>query len=86
LLSDKLEKILREHARFVSDDADIGPDEPLSALGVDSLDMFELIVHIEDDFDIAIPPQQINPQTFATPATIWRMLCQVDPELAAGQE
>lgn len=85
MLSDKLEKILRVHARFVADGAEINPDASLASLGIDSLAMFELIVHIEDDFDLAIPPERITPETFATPSTIWDLLCQVEPALAGDE-
>jgi acyl carrier protein len=84
LLPDKFEKIFRSHARFIVSGAEINPDAPLASLGVDSLAMFELIVHVEDDFDLEIPAEKINPDTFATPSTIWSMLCQVDPTLAGS--
>ena len=78
-----LEQILRPHARFLAADADIDPDLSLASLGVDSLDIIELVVQIEDTFDVEIPPDRVTPETFSTPASIWRLLCQLDPELAA---
>ena len=85
MLQAKLEKILRTYARLIADSDEINPDTSIASLGIDSLDMFELIVCIEDDFDIAIPAERITPQTFATPATIWQLLCQIDPTLGGSQ-
>jgi acyl carrier protein len=84
-LTPELEKVLREHTRYVSADAELDPDMPLASLGVDSLDLIELIVQIEDVFDLEIPPEDVNPETFATPASIWRMLCQINPKLAESE-
>jgi len=85
LLAPSLEQILRTHARFIAAGADINPDMALASLGVDSLDMIDLIVKIEDEFDLEIPPEQVTPETFSTPASIWRLLCQINPELAESQ-
>lgn len=85
MLAQGFEKVLRAHARFIDAGADIDLDMPLASLGVDSLDIIELIVEIEDEFDLDIPAEQVTPDTFATPASIWRLLCQIDPALAECQ-
>lgn len=33
--------------------------------------MVELIVNLETEFDIEIPPELLQPEVFATPGTIW---------------
>lgn len=78
---EKLEKILREHARFISISSNIQSNMALASLGIDSLDIIELIVKIENEFDLEIPPEQVTPDTFSTPDSIWRLLCQIDPKL-----
>jgi acyl carrier protein len=80
-----LEKILRTHARFLAPDTEIDPDLSIASLGVDSLDIIELVVQLEGQFDVEIPLDQVTPETFATPGSIWRLLCQLDPELAASE-
>lgn len=77
----KLEDILHEHARFIAVDSSIQSDMTLASLGIDSLDIIELIVKIEDEFDLEIPPERVTPDTFSTPDSIWRLLCQLDPKL-----
>jgi len=84
-MAQSLEKVLRMHARFISNGADIGPDMSLASLGIDSLGMIELVVKLEGEFDLEIPPEQITPETFATPASIWKLLCQLNPKLTESQ-
>jgi acyl carrier protein len=84
-LEPSLEQILRAHARFLAAGADIDPDLPLASLGVDSLDIIELVVKLEDMFDVEIPPDRVTPETFATPASIEQLLRQLDPKLAATE-
>ena len=81
----KLEQILRAHARFLSAGIDIDPELSLASLGVDSLDIIELVVQIEGEFDMEIPPDRVTPETFSTPASIWRLLCQLDPNFAVSE-
>jgi acyl carrier protein len=84
-LAQKLEWILRAHARFIATGTAINPDMSLTSLGVDSLGILQMIVQIEDEFDLEIPPEQITPETFSTPASIWQLLCKIDPKLAESQ-
>ena len=81
----ELERVLRTHARFLGPGTDIDPDLSIASLGVDSLDIIELVVQLEGKFDVEIPPDQVTPETFATPASIWRLLCQLDPALAVSE-
>jgi acyl carrier protein len=86
LVTPTLEKILRVHARFIPADSDINPEMSLESLGVDSIGMIELILQIETEFDLEIPAEQITPETFATPASIWRLLSEINPKLDQSQQ
>jgi len=84
-LDPDLERILRTHARFLAPGTAIDPDLSIASLGVDSLDIIELVVQLEGKFDVEIPLDQVTPETFSTPASIWRLLCQLDPRLAVSE-
>ncbi|HYU56476.1 MAG TPA: phosphopantetheine-binding protein, partial [Actinomycetota bacterium] len=50
-------------AARVTDGAEAGPDEPLAALGIDSLGMAELALAVEDEFGVrlaAAPPERLR--------------------------
>lgn len=85
LLHPDFEQVLRAQARFLAAGTRIDPDLSMASLGVDSLDIIELIVILEGKFDLEIPIDQVTPETFSTPGSIWRLLCELDPELAASE-
>ena len=85
MLNADLERVLRANARFLASGTDIDPELALASLGVDSLDIIELVVQLEGKFDVELPVDQVTPETFSTPASIWRLLCQLDPELAVSE-
>ncbi len=48
----------------------ITPDAELGRLGLTSIDMVELMLGIEAEFDIAIPPSEITLQSFRSVSAI----------------
>lgn len=48
----------------------IAPDADLERLGLTSIDMVELMLGIEAEFDIAIPPAEITLQSFRSVSAI----------------
>ena len=59
------------------DPARLTPDEPLEALGIDSLGMAELLFFIEDEFNVKLPSDA------SPPATLGDAVRYVDALLAA---
>jgi len=45
---------------------DIGPEDDLREAGLTSMDMLNLVLAIEGEFDITIPESGINPANFRT--------------------
>jgi len=74
------ENLIRTHCRFLSDDTPIDGDVLLTAMGADSLQIVELIVGIEDTFDLILPQSVLTPEVFATPAAIWRAVSVLLPD------
>ena len=57
----RLQKILQDDYELNVDEQ--GTQTVLADLGVDSLDLIELLCRIEDEFRIVIPSEQIRPAT-----------------------
>ncbi len=63
------------------------PDVDFSEVGdmigegvLDSLDIVTLITEINDAFDVNIPAEEVVPENFATPATLWTLIERLDEE------
>lgn len=73
----EFDALLRQHCRFIAPDSPIDPDALLVTLGIDSLEVVEIIVAIEDQFDIMIPEEMLTPEIFATPGSIWQAISMI---------
>lgn len=58
---ERLTRIMMEHYKV--DPAQLTPDQPLDALGIDSLGMVEMLFFIEEEFGVHLPSEGV---TFAT--------------------
>lgn len=76
----KFETVIRAHCRLLPAGAEIASDRLLTDLGVDSLQVVELIVALEDAFDVTLPQRILTPEVFATPASIWTALSPIVAE------
>lgn len=56
---------------------DIQEDEPLVQAGLDSVDLVNLMLAVEAEFGILIPPKMMNPANFKTVTAIARMVRDV---------
>ena len=54
-------------------------DQPLSTVGLSSIDMVQLMLAIEADFEITIPTAEITPDTFRSIATIAALIDRLRP-------
>lgn len=70
----EFEALIRAHCTNLTGDAPIDGDALLTSLGMDSLEVVEFIVAIEDTFDLSLPPEVLTPQVFATPHSVWEAI------------
>ena len=47
-----------------------GPDDSLLDSGLDSVGMVDLLAAVEERFGLAVPPEEITPENFATPRSL----------------
>ncbi len=59
--------------------------QELTSLGLSSLKMVHLMLAIEAEFDLSIPPADINPETFHSLDSIAALVCRLTaPSLTQG--
>ena len=64
--------------------AEIGPDSRLVDAGLTSMDMVNLMLGVEAEFDFTIPQSEITPENFQSVETLRRMIVgQLEPATAA---
>jgi acyl carrier protein len=80
---DEFETLLRRHCRFLEPDAEIDPDALLTSLGVDSIEVVEMIVLLEDLFGFTFPHEALTPEVFASAGSIWRTVRPLIPDEVA---
>ena len=55
----------------------VGPDDDLSTGGLSSLDLVNLMLSVETEFDIKIPDRDMTPANFRSIARIDALLCRL---------
>lgn len=75
-LSETFTGLIRSRCRFLGDGVPLDVDAPLPTLGIDSLEIVELIVEIEDVYGIEVPQELLTPEVFACARSIWQALGQ----------
>jgi acyl carrier protein len=64
--------------------AEVQPDSRLVDVGLTSMDMVNLMLSVEAEFDFTIPQDQITPENFRSVKTLEAMIAgQLQPEAAA---
>jgi acyl carrier protein len=64
--------------------AEVHPESPLVDVGLTSMDMVNLMLGVEAEFDFTIPQGEITPENFQSVKTLERMVVgQLRPEKAA---
>lgn len=54
-----------------ADSDDLGPDDDLAALGLDSMGTVQLLIDLEENFGLELPDELITEGTFATAGSLW---------------
>ncbi|HVX78677.1 MAG TPA: phosphopantetheine-binding protein [Bradyrhizobium sp.] len=63
--------------------AEVGPQTRLVDVGLTSMDMVNLMLAVEAEFDFTIPQSEITPENFQSVATLERMIVhQLQPATA----
>jgi acyl carrier protein len=64
--------------------AEVHPEQLLVDIGLTSMDMVNLMLGVEAEFDFTIPQAEITPENFQSVKTLERMIvAQLEPEAVA---
>lgn len=66
ITEDRFQEMLRRHLKYLDHGAELDLDAELKPLGLDSMASLDLLFDIEDTFDVTLPDEYLNDQTFAT--------------------
>ena len=71
---DELLVLLRPYLKYVQPSDHVTIDEDLVSSGLDSMGSIDLLLEIEEHFNIIIPDEQLVDETFATPRALWAVI------------
>jgi acyl carrier protein len=69
--------IVRTYVKGVAADREIAPDENLVELGLTSMDMVNLLLAVEAEFDLTVPGTNLNPAHFRSIIGIERLVMEL---------
>ena len=78
----EFQDILRPHLPYANSGDLTAPDE-LTGLGLDSMGVVQLLADLEDHYDLELPDDILNEETFATVGSLWLALSTL---LASNEE
>jgi acyl carrier protein len=69
-VTDRIAGLVRQLLAKRSIERTVGPDEDLAECGLSSLDMVNLMLAVESEFDVKIPDRDMTPANFRSIARI----------------
>lgn len=67
---ERIQQCLVEHLRMVASTNDINPDVDLTTLGLTSMAATNLLIDLEDEFDVEFPDELLTPEVFRSVLTL----------------
>jgi acyl carrier protein len=83
-MTDDVRTILIDHARLAADPATLADDADLYAAGMTSHASVNVMLALEDHFDIEFPDEMLKPSVFASIGAISSTVRQLQAEQAAA--
>ena len=76
-------QMIRSHLKYLKPGAELAVDQPLKALGLDSMAAVDLLLDIEDNYAVTLPDQYLTEETFSTAQALWLVVHQLTNNVAA---
>lgn len=80
---DQIRDILAENGRLAVPVETLGDDADLFAAGLDSLAIVNVLMRLEEQFDIELPDEMLQRKTFATLASIESVVSRLSEQVAS---
>ncbi|HEX2585871.1 MAG TPA: acyl carrier protein [Steroidobacteraceae bacterium] len=68
--SDRVRSVLKQHAKLTVDAAGLADNDDLYAVGLSSFSTVQLMLALEEEFNIEIPDKMLNRRSFESVAAI----------------
>jgi acyl carrier protein len=81
-VTDEIRQILRDHGRLAVDAGALAVDEDLYRAGMTSHASLNVMIALEDHFDVEFPDRMLTRSVFASIASIEAALSELRPETA----
>jgi acyl carrier protein len=82
--NDTFVQALREQLPELPAEGELTPATDLYDLGLDSLRSVQLLLALEDTWDISIPDDMLTAETFRTPGSLWTLVHTLDEQQHQG--
>jgi acyl carrier protein len=82
-VNDRVIEIVRESLAKRGFDRTISPDDDLSEIGLSSLDMVNLMLRVEAEYDLQIPEAHMTGDNFRSVARIGELVATLLPNASA---
>lgn len=70
----EIESVVRPHLKFLEADAPLGAEDSLGEAGLDSMASIELLLDLEEKFEVTIEDDLLTENSFATLTEIARLV------------
>ncbi|MEU0173850.1 phosphopantetheine-binding protein [Streptomyces massasporeus] len=81
---ERFEGVLRPSLPLLAPGTGLAPDASLAALGLDSLQTVSLLVELEETYEVVLPDDALNAETFASPSSLWGQISALLPKPGSG--
>ncbi len=83
-MTDQIRQIICDHARLRVDADELAPDTDLYRVGMTSHASVNVMLALEDHFDIEFPNDMLKPSVFESISSIEAAVCELRPQTSVS--
>ncbi len=74
MINQEFEQLLRQHLKYLPPSAALDDKYLLKDYGLDSMAAIDLLLDIEDTYNIMMPEEYLTEETFSTAYDLWKVV------------